>query len=260
MSTFVKPTMSLPRLTGMLLAFATLAAHGAALSENNIDLRTTHYDMVFDDLTFANAFNHRSDLLQFHGSVGDTGSFGVVGFSAGDTISVTPGAGMSVSNLQPANGSGVVVYTASIIGTTALDLTQSWINTGTLTHGVTAGGLNYLDFFSKNSGFLRTGGLFDFFVSIPGNWSTFGTSTGQVEFLGLNPHFTISQDFVYDAASDQTTFEAIDTNYVQDSTNVHFILYGQALAVPEPTSAALLSMGVLALALGQRVRRRKRDV
>ena len=239
---------------GLLTAASTFAATGATLSSSNIDTRTTLYEMVFADQTFAGAFNQRSDLLQFNGDIGDSGIFSVTGFAPGATISVLPGAGMAITDLQPANASGVIFYTATVVGTSDLTLTQSWVNRGTLTTGVTSGGLHYLDFFARNSGFLRTGGVFDFSVSIPGNWSTFGTSSGQVELLGVNSEFSITQSFIYDAVSNRTMFQAVDSNYTQVTSDVHFVLYGQA--VPEPASAAMLVVGAALIGLRHRSRQR----
>ena len=181
----------LPRLVAVSLLAASLGAHATPLTNANIDDRTTHYDMVFSGLSFAGAYDQRSDLLQFHGAVGDSGIFDVTGVPPVSTFLVQPGAGMSASNLQTANANGDVFYTATVVGTTDVNLTQLWVNSKQLTSGITADGLYYLDFSAKNFGSLRTGGSFDFFVSIPGNWSTFGSALGQVQFLGINPEFTV---------------------------------------------------------------------
>ena len=247
--------MNLFKFAGLSLIFASLGATGATLSDSNINRRTTLYVMNFSDLTFAGAFNQRSDALQFNGAVGDSGTFGVVGFPPGATISVVPDFGMTVSNIQPANSAGVVFYTTSIVGTSNLNVTQSWINTGTLTTGATAGGLRYLDFFARNSGFLRIGGTFDFNVTIPGNWSSIGTSTGQVQLLGVNPQFSVTQTFVYDTNTNRTTFQAINSNYQQSTSDIHFVLYGAP--VPEPASVAMLSLGLITLLLKHRLRRQE---
>ncbi|MET0384098.1 MAG: hypothetical protein ABW032_11810 [Burkholderiaceae bacterium] len=242
-------------ITGLSLSVAAAAAHSAALTNANIDLRETLYQMSFADLTFAGARNDRSDVLHFHGGVGDSGTFGITGFPPGFAgVSVEPASGMSVSGLQPADASGVVRYTAAIVGPSAQTLRQSWINNGLLTSGVTAGGLRFLEFNSKNIGFLRPGGEFDFTVTIPGDWSTFGTATGDVEFLGINPDFSITRNFIYDAASDTTTFAAVDSNYRLNATDVDFVLYGAP--VPEPQARAAMLVGLLPM-LGFAHRRRR---
>jgi hypothetical protein len=236
--------------------FSCLNTGAATLTDNNINVRATTYDMSFADLTFSGAFNLRADRLSFSGAVGDSGTFGVVGFPPGFTISVDAGSGMAITNLLPANASGVIFYTATITGATDQTLVQSWNNRSTLTRGVTPGGLYFLEFFGRNSGFLRSGGTFDYAISIPGSWSTLGTSTGQVEFLGINSNFSITQNFVYDSVSGRTVFQAVNSAYNPALTgpDVHFILYGQP--VPEPAQLLMFVVGVPALLL-YRSRRRQ---
>lgn len=238
------------------LSLAVCMGAGAApLNNNSIDVRTTTFDMSFADLTFAGAFNYRADQLTFRGTVGDSGTFGVNGLAPGSSISVIPGSGMNVTNLQPASASGVVFYTVSITGTTDLTITQSWITTRTINSGITSAGQYYIDFFGRNSGFLRAGGIFDYSISIPGDWSSSGASSGQVQFLGINSDFSVAKNFVFDATTGRTTLEAINSDYNPTAVgpDIHFVLYGQP--VPEPTSAMMLSLG-LAVLLFKRPRRR----
>jgi hypothetical protein len=129
-------------LVGVSLAAASIASQAAPLTTNNIDERDTLYALSFSDLTFAGALANRSDLLNFHGSVGDSGGFGISGFPPGYAgVSIVPGAGMTVTNQLPASSGGVVSYTAGIIGTSDLTVTQSWINHASVTTGITADGL-----------------------------------------------------------------------------------------------------------------------
>jgi hypothetical protein len=242
----------------IVLAVGSVTARSAVLTAANIDSRDTLYALSFADSSFAGAFTARSDNLHFHGNVGDSGTFGIVGFTPGNTsVSFTPASGMAVSNVQPANAALTILYTASIVGASQQSLTQSWINVSTLTSGVTAGGLDFLDFNAANSGFLRSGGQFDFKVVIPGHWSTFGTSSGDVQFLGINPAFTIVQNFAYDAVAGSTTFEALDSSYALGATtDVHFVLFGATAAVPEPATWILMLAGSLPM-LGWAQRRRR---
>lgn len=243
------------RIVSVFSFIAPMSLAAAALDTSNIDTRTTTNDLHFSDLTFSNASNNRSDLLNFHGTVGDSGTFGIVGFQPDRTISTASGAGIAVSNLQPANSAGTVFYTATIIGTTDLTLRQSWVNIGTLTVGTTPTGLHYLDFFGRNAGFLRAGGVFDYSVSIPGNWSSFGTSTGQVDFLGINPDFKITKNFIYDPSIDRTFIEAVNTNYNINNarSDLHFVLFGQP--VPEPSTTVMLALGLAGLFVFDKARR-----
>lgn len=239
----------LSRCFATVALFSCLSTEAATLNDNNIDVRTTTYDMSFSDLTFAGAFNLRADRLSFSGSVGDSGTFGIAGFPPGSTVSVVPGSGMSITSLLPANAGGVIFYTAAITGTTDQTLVQSWINRGTLTRGITPSGLNFLEFFGRNTGFLRAGGTFDYAISIPGNWSVLGTSTGQVEFLGISSSFSIAQNFVFDPTTGRTTFQALNSSYNPTSVgpDIRFVLYGQP--VPEPAQLLMFLLGLPALAL-----------
>jgi hypothetical protein len=76
---------------------------------------------------------------------------------------------------------------------------------------------------------LGIGQPFEVAVHIPGDWSSLGTGTGQTQFLGIDPAWTITSFFVYDPGLDMTVFSAINQDYVNStSANVHFILWGEA--------------------------------
>jgi hypothetical protein len=234
------------------VAVLSSGAAAATLTNSNIDVRTTEHRLSFSDLAFSGVSDFASTLLQFHGAIGDSGTFGVDGFAPGQTISVTPGSGIAITGLTPANASGVVFYTATIVGTTNLTITQSWTNLPglpgqgfTLTPNV-ANGLNTLEFRSGNSGFLRVGGLFDFLVTMPGNWSVPGIGTGQSQLLGVNSQFAISNNFTFNATTNRTTFEAVSSSYPAGNpgVNLSFVLHGSP--VPE-NGTALTLLGGLAL-------------
>jgi hypothetical protein len=197
----------------------SLGTAAAPLTNSNIDVRTTEHRLSFNDLAFSNVTDFASTLLQFHGAIGDSGTFGVDGFAPGETISVTSGSGIAITGLTSANASGVAFYTATIVGATNLTVTQSWTNLPglpgqgfTLTPNVIAG-LNALEFRSGNSGFLRVGGVFHFLVTMPGNWSALGVGTGQSQLLGINPQFATASNFVFNATTNRTTFEAVSSSW-----------------------------------------------
>jgi hypothetical protein len=213
-------------------------AMSASLTNSNIDSRTTTNLLSFSDLAFDHLAKERTDLLQFHGSVGDAGKFTIDGpFGPSVAVSVTPGSGMSISNeaFDPITGS--VSYRAAVTGKSGLTVTQSWIvhTSSSMKTGVAGNGLHYLEFIGSNTGFLKAGGAFDYAVTLPGDWSTQGTATGDSELLGLNPEFTVTKDFVFDASTDTTTLEVFNAHYDLSQPNVglDFIVYGTP-AVSEP--------------------------
>lgn len=245
----------------LLLTALALPAAAAPLSNANIYQRTTTHTISFADMSFAGASAARADRMDVAADVGDSGVFSVTGFRPGFAISVSAGAGVDISNLMPADAAGVVRYTTTIAGAQDQNFTQSWTitasttGTGTLTLGISDGGLQYLEFFGRNQGFLSQGGRFDYSVSMPGDWSRPGTESGQVQFLGVNPGFTITQDFEYDALTDLTTVRIVNGSYdyARPSTDLHFILWGQP--VPEVPTLALLGVGLVVLAWrSQRIR------
>ena len=250
------------QLSSVVTAFALglpVVAMSASLTNSNIDSRTTTNLLSFSDLAFDHLEKQRTDQLQFHGSVGDAGKFTIDGpFGPSVAVSVTPGSGMRISNeaFDPATGS--VSYRAAITGKSGLTVTQSWIvhTSSSMKTGVAGNGLHYLEFIGSNTGFLKAGGAFDYAVTLPGDWSTQGTATGDSELLGLNPEFTVTRDFVFDASTDTTTLEVFDAHYDLSRPNVglDFIVYGTP-AVSEPLPSGLLLAGLGALGWASRRRR-----
>lgn len=251
--------MHLSRLAVAFVSGLPVVAMSASLTNSNIDSRTTTNLLSFSDLAFDHLAKERTDLLQFHGSVGDAGKFTIDGpFGPSVAVSVTPGSGMSISNeaFDPATGS--VSYRAAVTGKSGLTVTQSWIvhTSSSMKTGVAGNGLHYLEFIGSNTGFLKAGGAFDYAVTLPGDWSTQGTATGDSELLGLNPEFTVTKDFVFDASTDTTTLEVFNAHYDLNQPNVglDFIVYGTP-AVSEPLPSALLLAGLGALGWASRRRR-----
>ena len=251
--------MHLSRLAMAFVLGLPAVAMSASLTNSNIDSRTTTNLLSFSDLAFDHLAKERTDLLQFHGSVGDAGKFTIDGpFGPSVAVSVTPGSGMSISNeaFDPTTGS--VSYRAAVTGKSGLTVTQSWIvhTSSSMKTGVAGNGLHYLEFIGSNTGFLKAGGAFDYAVTLPGDWSTQGTATGDSELLGLNPEFTVTKDFVFDASTDTTTLEVFNAHYDLSQPNVglDFIVYGTP-AVSEPLPSALLLAGLGALGWASRRRR-----
>ena len=242
--------MNLSRGLAAFVLALPVVAMSATLTNSNIDMRTTTNVLSFSDLAFDHLDKQRSDLLRFHGSVGDAGKFTIDGpFSPSVVVTVAPGSGMSVSNQAFVPATDSISYRAAITGTTDLAITQSWnvTKSSSMTTGVSGSGLHYLEFTGNNDGFLKAGGVFDYSVTLPGNWSTPGTSTGDSQLIGLNPEFTVTKDFVFDPVSDTTTLEVLNTDYDLSHSNValDFIVFGSPVSEPLPSALLLAGLGAL---------------
>jgi hypothetical protein len=236
------------KMVAALAAGLPMLAMAAGLTNSNIDTRTTTNVLSFSDLAFDNLDKQRTDRLQFHGAVGDSGKFTIEGpFGPDVAVSVVPGRGMGVSNQSRDPATEAIVYRAAITGTTARTITQSWnvSNSASMKTGVGGNGLHYLEFIGNNTGFLKAGGVFDYSVTLPGDWSRNGTGTGDSELLALNPEFSVMKDFVFDPLSDTTTLEVLNAHYDVNHPNVglDFKVFGVS-AVSEPLSPALLLAGL----------------
>lgn len=242
--------MNMSRVVAALVLGLPVVAMSASLTNSNIDTRTTTNVLSFSDLAFDNLSKERSDLLRFHGPVGAAGKFTIDGpFGPGVVVSVAPGSGMSVSGQSRDPSTGSISYEATVTGATDLSIDQSWTvrTSSSMTTGVSSNGLHYLEFTGDNHGFLKAGGVFDYSVTLPGNWSKQGTSTGDSELVAVNPEFTVTKDFVFDAASDTTTLEVLDTNYDLSHPDVglDFVVFGSPVSEPLPPALLLAGLGAL---------------
>ena len=90
-----------------------------------------------------------------------------------------------------------------------------------------------------------TGYPFALNIRIPGDWSIMGTGTGQTEFLGIDPAWSILDEFVYYPGPDLTVLTAMNAAYSSDvasTPNAHFILHGTE-TIPTPGAILLTSLG-----------------
>jgi hypothetical protein len=118
--------------------------------------------------------------------------------------------------------------------------TDSWI-----VGGVT-GGYQTMEFLGGGFFTAVATALFDVDVFLPGDWSQMGTTTGKVEFLGLDPGWTIVKNFQYDSINDVTEFYATNASFIgTGGPNLNFRLYGAA--VPEPAAGVLAVAGLACL-------------
>ena len=237
-----------------MLALSSIGTYAANLSNANIDSRLTRYHLSFSDLTFQDASYFVSTDLQFHGNVGDSATFQLVGFGQGKVINVNSGSGISITNLTAANASGFIFYTATIIGAANQTINQSWsVASQPATQGQTfrltrdtLNGFNTLELKAASSGFLKVGGPFDIGATIPGDWSSLGNATGQVQFVSKSATLTTTEGFTFSSGQNLTTYSAINSNYNNGTEAFDFILFGTP--VPEPSTSLLFAVAICAFA------------
>ena len=247
----------------LTLATALVPTAQAAL---NSDYRVSAYFVTFDDLTFANASARYDVHVDVSGVDGDQ----VLGYnptvrSGQSNFSWTAGqysgssdAFLTVSNVTDPGTSGSSTGDLALVGgtrgaydfgydTAAADLGSSFVRRNT-------GPSNYsLDFQGGGNGLVNTGSLFVIVVFVQGDWT--GAHASQLQLLGINPAFNISDNFsTYNAGLNATVFAASATS--DGSTafgpNLSFRLNGDVSPVPEPGSFLLLGLGLLLIGVWRR--------
>ena len=252
----------------MTLAIASLAnvniANAATLTANNFVSRLTTNLLTFDDLTFSNALDRATTTSQISGNVGDSGTFGITVQSGETGFTYVPGAGIAYSNTLAPVGGVAGSFTITITGAQDLSVGHyGFMTAATPAQGFgvsqmllgNVNGFYTLSFLNNGNGFVKTGGIYVVDVLLPGDWSHQGTGVGQAEFIGVNSGFTITENFVYDSATNQTLIEAVDNNYAASSPRVglNFVLHGSAVAaIPEPETYAMLLAGLGLLGFASR--------
>ncbi|GAB4463382.1 MAG: hypothetical protein OHK0037_15830 [Elainellaceae cyanobacterium] len=81
-------------------------------------------------------------------------------------------------------------------------------------------------------------------IAIPGNWSAQGTNPGQLEFRGIQPGYTILDNFSYNPATNLTTFKAVNNSWDGSSPDLNFVLHG---GTPQKTPEPGILLGLAAL-------------
>jgi hypothetical protein len=119
---------------------------------------------------------------------------------------------------------------------------ESWITRST---GPTGATLEFLGGGQQSEQHGTAGIPFTVSVALPGDWSSFGTHPGQLEFIGIDTAWIIEEMFVYSPDSNSTHFRAVNPSYEPYAlANLNFVLHG----VPEPgTGLLLLTAAVVAL-------------
>lgn len=255
-------------LAGLLLAVGASVAQAAL----TFDYRVSVYWVSFADLGFTSA-NARYDVhVDVSGQDGDqlTGyapsvRAGQVGFSwTPGTYSGSSDAFLTVSNISDPGSSGSASADLALSGgtrgaydfgydTPAADLASSFVQVGA------AGGRRVLDFRGGGSGLLDAGSPFVLVVFAQGDWT--GANAAQLQLLGINPAFSITDNFsTYNAGLDATVFaaSAFSDGGTAFGPDLQFRLLGDALPVSEPQPAVLLGAGLLVVGVISRRRVRAR--
>ena len=96
------------------------------------------------------------------------------------------------------------------------------------------------------------------FVTLPGDWTTPGTSPGDYIFTGVNPIFS-TPTFTYDSGTNTTTVESFTTAFVTGEPSLSFTLVGSV--VPEASTWAMMLTGFAGLGFaGYRTSRKAASV
>lgn len=255
-------------LTGLVL-MTGLSVAQAGLS---FDYRVSVVWVTFADLSFSSA-NARYDVhVDVSGQDGDqfpgyqpSVKTGQVGFSwVPGTYTGTSDAFLTIANPIDPGSTGTASADLALSGgsrgaydfgydTPATDLGSSFLQVGT------AGGRQVLDFRGGGSGLLDAGKLFVLVVFAQGDWT--GANAAQLQVLGINPAFNITDNFsTYNAGLNATVFaaSAFSDGSAGFGPDLQFRLLGDALPVPEPQPAVMLGAGLLAVLVISRRRARAR--
>ncbi len=232
--------------------------------------RSSTYNISYSQSDFSDAVASYTTVVKGYSSTsGETTPLQVFPQTGAQGFSWTGGNGFAISNLNTSGipaGNGATatltstatsssspgLYTVSYNTPIAADFNTSWIVS------VLSNGQKSLEFQGGGSGLVDNSGSFNLTVNINGNWSSIGTGSGQTNYLGINPAWTVDSLFTYNSLANQTTFAAHINNYSGNDPNLDFILVGPAAAaVPEPSSAVTLLLGFAALFTVDRLRRRR---
>lgn len=184
------------------------------------------------------------------GTVGGTLSFRPVAFNISlygqGATTITP---TSVPDHTPSTVISVVSPggTGQGYGFDYLGLASTVPGASFITPGIVSG-RNALTFSGGGFGSVDNGARFVSIASITGDFSSPLSHTG----LSFSPGYVVNENFTF--AGGQTRVVIETDNYTGVDPNLSFSLLGDAVAVPEPASFAIVGMGLLGLIYRRRRR------
>jgi hypothetical protein len=239
------------------------AAPQSARADIVLTSRTSNYDITFSNNAFANTNVNYSILDNFTGNNGDSVNYTLTTKSLAQNIAVTSSGGVTLSNVNIGVPSTTYTVDMGSSGTGSVSSSYS-VGAGTsstswVTQGV-SNGLNTLTYQGDGSENNFDGFPFTVSFALAGNWTTQGTSSGDIELFNsqLNPGWSQTQ-LSYNSGTNTTTlvYSTSSTQSTGDNGNIEFILYGSPVTTtPEPASMVMAASGAL-MALGYGWRRRK---
>jgi len=251
--------VSLAKLAVVAVGLTSFNMASAAIQFTS---RFSEFDIVVADMQFSSATVHYATTFEVAGNPGDTFNNAQVPLKAlatNSSISTTGGA--SVNNLLTTPGVLTTFNLASdgtlgtITGASDVPIGASFAQSF-LVHG-TQNGLNVLNFASGDGlnvfGLMAPNSHYDLDVKINGDWTNWGSNSGDILGTALNfaGGWTFDQPFSFDGS--ETTIHFHNTNYLgNNGPALAFTLFGDPANVPEPGVPALFGVAVAALAATRR--------
>jgi hypothetical protein len=238
-----------------LLAALPLAGYGQISYSN----RTSTYQIDPGTSSFGNASAFYSvgfDLTATNQGDSGTGDFAVKSGYSNFQVANTGGA---VTTIDPTTGVGLISFpTSNLSGTTTFSYDTGATGFGSsFLQQSSANDLSTLEFSGGGFGIVEAGTSFNLHMTIDGNWTNMGTSSGDLQLLGYNPEWT-APTFTY--LGGQTIVNMYNGDFDGSSTSgpsLDFKLYGAPVPTPTPAVWLGFSFGIVALGL-PRLRKAKR--
>jgi hypothetical protein len=258
----MKDNISLFRSFVLGLGFVAVACHLQAAGVDYTEVDLLH-ELNFSTPYFANASWYNTLTLTI--APGSSGSqyfhFDLYPDNQGLTFFATGAVSIDQTAAPPGTASVTLHVTANGAGTFGLhELAPPYYSSGDYVftpdplevYTDTATGRRELDFVAPSGSNLNidAGTTWRTTVSMPGDWSS--SSSGNVYgthvLEGYDPLWTVTSNFVYNRATNQTVFSLVNTNYpgvgtYDDGPYPEFYLVGQA--APEPGQIGLASVGLM---------------